>query len=55
MLAAPAGLGHLIQYYAGLLQMEAVLGIILFLALGVTGLVYIFDLIEAWLLRWRKV
>lgn len=55
MLAAPAGLGHLIQYYAGLLQMEAVLGIILFLALSVTGLVYVFDLIEAWLLRWRRV
>lgn len=53
MLAAPHGLGHLIQYYAGLLQMEAVLGIIFFLALGVTGLVYALDRLEAWLLRWR--
>ncbi|NYT23230.1 ABC transporter permease [Alcaligenaceae bacterium] len=54
MLAAPKGLGHLIQYHAGVLQTEAVLGIIIFLALLVTGLVYGLDSLEKRLLRWRN-
>lgn len=54
MLAAPKGLGHLIQYHAGVLQTEAVLGIIVFLALLVTGLVYGLDILERRLLRWQK-
>jgi NitT/TauT family transport system permease protein len=54
MLAAPKGLGYLIQYNAGILRTDAVLGIVVFLALLVTAIVYLLDRLEAYLLRWRK-
>lgn len=54
MLAAPQGLGHAIQYHAGVLQTDAVLGIVLFLALLVTGFVFLLDMLERHFLRWRK-
>ena len=54
MLAAPKGLGHAIQYHAGVLQTDAVLGIVLFLALLVTAFVFLLDMLERHFLRWRK-
>jgi NitT/TauT family transport system permease protein len=54
MLAAPKGLGYLIQYNAGILRTDAVLGIVVFLALLVTAIVYLLDRLEAHLLRWRR-
>jgi NitT/TauT family transport system permease protein len=54
MLASPRGLGYLIQYNAGILRTDAVLAIVVFLALLVTAIVYLLDRLEAHLLRWRK-
>jgi len=54
MLASPKGLGYLIQYNAGLLRTDAVLAIVIFLALLVTAIVYLLDRLEAHLLRWRR-
>lgn len=54
MLASPRGLGYLIQYNAGILRTDAVLAIVVFLALLVTSIVYLLDRLEAHLLRWRK-
>lgn len=50
MLASKLGLGQLIMYYSGLLRMEAVLGILLVMAVCAVALTMIADRIEAALL-----
>ncbi len=50
MLASKAGLGQLIMYYSGILRMDAVLGILLVMAVYAVLLTFIADWIEAALL-----
>jgi NitT/TauT family transport system permease protein len=50
MLASKLGLGQLIMYYSGLLRMEAVLGILLVMAVCAVVLTMVADRIEAMLL-----
>lgn len=54
MLAAPQGLGHLLQVNAGTFRTDGVLGVVLFLGVLVAGLVTILELVEGWLLRWQR-
>ena len=50
MLASKVGLGQLIMYYSGLLRMEAVIGILLVMAVCAVALTMVADRIEAALL-----
>jgi NitT/TauT family transport system permease protein len=53
MLASTKGLGQAIQYNAGVLRMNGVLAIILILALFVTFLAWLLQVVERRLLKWR--
>ena len=50
MLASKVGLGQLIMYYSGILRMDAVLGILLVMAVCAVGLTLVGDWVEAALL-----
>ncbi|WP_422447272.1 ABC transporter permease [Thermoanaerobacterium sp. DL9XJH110] len=54
MVGADAGLGYYVSYYADMTEFDKVLAGIIFIGIVVTGVVYIFDKIRHYCLRWQR-
>jgi NitT/TauT family transport system permease protein len=55
MIGATSGLGWYVKYYSDFADYPRVIVGIIFIGIVVTGITYVFDRVERYLLRWRKV
>lgn len=54
MVGAEAGLGYYVSYYADMTQFDKVIAGIIVIGVVVTGVVYVFDKVQQYCLRWQR-
>jgi NitT/TauT family transport system permease protein len=54
MIGATSGLGWYVKYFSDFADYPRVIVGIIFIGIVVTGITFVFDRIESYLLRWRK-
>jgi len=54
MIGATSGLGWYVKYFSDFADYPRVIAGIIFIGVVVTGVTFLFDKIERYLLRWRK-